>query len=113
MTRVTNGEREFNVEYRDGIWVEEGTHFYYTREDWEDGVIRKVLPSESVLKSGTRYIHIKTGNPYTLITDNFMFKDNGVWRRGLCLYKTEYNNPDGEYFARTKEDFEENFKLDE
>ena len=57
-----------------------------------------------------RYIHIKTGNPYSLVTDNFMFKDNGEWRRGLCLYKTEYYNPDGEYFARTREDFDKNFK---
>jgi hypothetical protein len=56
------------------------------------------------------YIHKKTGNPYSLITDNFMFKDNGEWRRGLCLYKTEYENPDGEYFARTKEDFYSSFE---
>lgn len=61
------------------------------------------------MEKGERYIHIKSMNPYTLITDNFMFKDNGEWRRGLCLYKTEYNNPDGEYFARTREDFEKNF----
>ena len=49
------------------------------------------------------YTHIKTGRPYTLITNNFMFKEphrdaNGElkyeWRRGLCLYKTEYENPD-------------------
>ena len=57
------------------------------------------------------YTHTKTGRPYTLITNNFMFKEphrdsNGEmkyeWRRGLCLYKTEYENPDGEYFARTR-----------
>jgi hypothetical protein len=57
-----------------------------------------------------KYIHIKTGNPYTLITDNFMFKQNGVWIRNLYLYKTDYENPDGEYFARTQEDFINNFK---
>lgn len=57
-----------------------------------------------------RYIHKKSGNPYTLITNNFMFKQDGEWIRGLCLYKTEYDNPDGEYFARTKEDFEANFE---
>ena len=57
-----------------------------------------------------KYIHTKTGNPYSLVTDNFMFKDNGIWRRELCLYKTEYHNPDGEYFARTREDFYKNFK---
>lgn len=57
-----------------------------------------------------KYIHKKTGNPYSLITDNFMFKQNGEWLRGLILYKTGYNNPDGEYFARTKEDFFTNFE---
>lgn len=56
------------------------------------------------------FIHIKTGNPYSLVTDNFMFKQNGEWIRGLILYKTEYDNPDGEFFARTKEDFYKNFK---
>lgn len=65
-----------------------------------------------------KYKHKKTGNPYSLITNNFMFKDlnkNGEleWRRGLCLYKTEYNNPDGEYFARTRDDFYKSFdKID-
>ena len=52
----------------------------------------------------------KTGNPYSLVTYNFMFKDNGEWRRGFCLYKAEYYNPDGEYFARIREDFDKNFK---
>ena len=55
------------------------------------------------------YIHKKTGNRYCKVTDNFMFKENGKWKRGLVLYKTIYWNPDGEYFARTKEDFENNF----
>ena len=27
------------------------------------------------------------------------------------LYKTEYDNPDGEYFARTREDFYNSFEL--
>lgn len=57
-----------------------------------------------------RYIHTKTGNEYSLITDKFMFKQNGAWLKDLVLYKTEYDNPDGEYFARTKEDFFANFK---
>ena len=57
-----------------------------------------------------RYIHKRTGNPYSLVTDNFMFKDNGSWIRGLILYKTEYDNPDGEYFARRPEDFYKNFE---
>ena len=57
-----------------------------------------------------KYIHKKTGNPYSLVTNNFMFKDNGSWIRGLILYKTEYDNPDGEYFARRPEDFYKNFE---
>lgn len=55
------------------------------------------------------YIHKKTGKPYSLVTDNFMMKENGEWKNGLILYKAEYDNPDGEYFARTAEDFYENF----
>lgn len=55
------------------------------------------------------YIHKKTNNPYKLITDKFMFKQNGVWIKELCLYKALYNNPDGQYFARTRKDFFENF----
>lgn len=63
------------------------------------------------LYPGPYYIHKKTGNRYCKVTDkdNFMFKENGEWKRGLVLYKTMYWNPDGEYFARTKEDFENNF----
>lgn len=56
------------------------------------------------------YIHKKSNKPYELITDNFMFKQNGVWIKDLCLYKTLYNNPDGEFFARTREDFFKNFE---
>lgn len=58
-----------------------------------------------------KYIHKKTGNPYRVVTDNFMFKDNGEWRRGLVLYETLYDNPDGKYFARTKEDFDDSFEF--
>jgi hypothetical protein len=61
--------------------------------------------------SGNIYIHKKSGNPYSVVTDNFMFKQNGEWIRGLVLYKTEYDNPDGEYFARTREDFYNSFEL--
>ena len=57
-----------------------------------------------------KFIHKKTGKPYSLITENFMFKDNGEWRRGLILYQTLYDNPDGKFFARTPEDFFENFE---
>jgi hypothetical protein len=56
-----------------------------------------------------RYFHLKTGKPYELITDNHMVKLNGEWIKGLVLYEAKYNNPDGYYFARTKEDFDEHF----
>lgn len=54
--------------------------------------------------------HKKTGKLYLVITDNFMFKQDGKWLKGLVLYQALYPNPDGMYFARTKEDFEENFE---
>lgn len=62
------------------------------------------------------YKHNKTGNLYELVTDNFFFKDNAVtndgtfvWRDGLILYRALYDNADGEFFARTREDFFNNF----
>ena len=57
-----------------------------------------------------KFIHTKSGKLYSLVTDKFMFKQNGEWIKNLVLYKTEYDNPDGEYFARTREDFYSNFK---
>ena len=57
-----------------------------------------------------KFIYKKTGKPYGLVTENFMFKENGEWRRGLVLYQTLYDNPDGKFFARTPEDFFENFE---
>ena len=56
------------------------------------------------------YIHKKTNKLYTLVCDNFMFKQDGEWIKNLVLYHAEYYNPDGQYFARTKEDFFENFE---
>lgn len=56
-----------------------------------------------------KYIHKKTGKPYSIVSNNFMMKKDGKWIKDLILYKAEYNNPDGEYFARTKEDFYTNF----
>lgn len=56
-----------------------------------------------------KYIHKKSGKLYSLV-DKTMFKLNGEWIKDLILYKTEYNNPDGEYFVRTKEDFYNNFE---
>ena len=57
-----------------------------------------------------KFIHKKTGNPYGLVTENFMFKENGEWRRELILYQTLYDNPDGKFFARILEDLFENFE---
>ena len=57
-----------------------------------------------------KFIHKKTGKSYGVVTENFMFKENGEWRRGLVLYQTLYDNPDGKFFARTPEDFFENFE---
>ena len=57
-----------------------------------------------------KYIHKKSGKPYELVTTNFMFKQDGVWIEGLCLYKALYENPVGEFFARTREDFFKNFE---
>ena len=57
-----------------------------------------------------KFIHKKTGKPYGLVTENFMFKENGEWRRGLVLYQTLYNNPDGKFFARTPEASFANFE---
>ena len=74
-----------------------------------------------------KYIHKKTGKEYELISDNFMLKDveweqflpsgdkckpykTYKWRKGLILYKALYDNPDGPFFSRTKEDFFENFE---
>ena len=57
-----------------------------------------------------KFIHKKTGKHYGLVTENFMFKENGEWRKGLILYQTLYDNPDGKFFARTPEDFFENFE---
>lgn len=72
------------------------------------------------------YRHNESNKLYALLNTNFMCKELNpdfnseletnketnpkyVWNRGLYLYKALYNNEDGEYFSRTKEDFEENF----
>ena len=56
------------------------------------------------------YKHKKSGKPYTIVANNIMFKQNGKWIKNLVLYRTQYDNPDGEFFVRTKEDFEANFE---
>ena len=53
--------------------------------------------------------HIKSGKLYRKLSDKFMFKDNGIWKKALVLYEALYNNQDSQYFSRTKEDFEEHF----
>lgn len=60
-----------------------------------------------------KVIHKRTGKLYRVISNHFMFKQNGKWIKNLVLYETLYDNPDGKYFARTKEDFEENFEKEE
>jgi hypothetical protein len=72
--------------------------------------LKQIIEPES---EDEKVIHKKTGKPYKVITDNFMFKQNGKWIKNLILYQTLYDNPDGEFFARTKEDFDENFVLSE
>lgn len=53
--------------------------------------------------------HIKYGKLYRKLSDKFMFKENGIWKKALVLYEALYKNPDSQYFSRTKEDFEEHF----
>jgi len=110
LTKVTDGKEIFNVYYSGGVWIREGTNNYYDEDDWQYGVIKAVKDFVE-LKPGYLYIHKKTGKPYTLITTNFMVKENGEWKKDLCLYQALYDNPDGKYFARTKEDFSNSFEL--
>lgn len=53
--------------------------------------------------------HIKSGKLYRKLSDKFMFKENGIWKKALVLYEALHQNPDSQYFSRTKEDFEEHF----
>ena len=53
--------------------------------------------------------HIKSGKLYRKLSDKFMFKENGIWKKALVLYEALYKNQDSQYFSRTKEDFEEHF----
>ena len=79
-----------------------------TKCGWR-GIYHDLIPDENEYPK-PYYIHKKTGNRYCITTDNCMFKENGEWKKNLVLYKTMYFNPDGEYFVRTKEDFENNFE---
>ena len=53
--------------------------------------------------------HINSGKLYRKLSDKFMFKENGIWKKALVLYEALYKNPDSKYFSRTKEDFDEHF----
>ena len=53
--------------------------------------------------------HIKSGKLYRKLSDKFMFKENGIWKKALVLYEALYQNPVSQHFSRTKEDFEEHF----
>ena len=53
--------------------------------------------------------HIKSGKLYRKLSDKFMFKENGIWKKALVLYEALYKNPDSQHFSRTKEDFDEHF----
>jgi hypothetical protein len=53
--------------------------------------------------------HIKSGKLYRKLSDKFMFKENGIWKKALVLYEALYQNPDSQHFSRTKEDFEGHF----
>lgn len=55
------------------------------------------------------YKHKKTGKLYSIIADNFMFKENGVWKDNLILYYALYDSSI-KYFSRTKEDFYNKFE---
>ena len=53
--------------------------------------------------------HIKSGKLYRKLSDKFMFKENGIWKKALVLYEALYNNQGSQHFYRTKEDLEEHF----
>ena len=53
--------------------------------------------------------HIKSGKLYRKLSDKFMFKENGIWKKALVLYEALYQNPDSQHFSRTKEDFYAHF----
>lgn len=55
-----------------------------------------------------KFQHNKTGKLYELAQDPCKVKQNGIWS-DFILYKALYDNPDGPYFVRTKEDFYNNF----
>lgn len=61
-----------------------------------------------------KYKHKKTGKLYSLIQDPLKIKMRYLigdkWEDYFVLYKAEYDNPDGPYFVRDKEDFYNNFE---
>lgn len=57
-----------------------------------------------------KYIHSRTGKPYSLISEKLLVKQDGVWSNEFVLYKAEYPNEDGPFFVRTKDDFFNHFE---
>ena len=62
-----------------------------------------------IMPKNNYFLHKKTGKPYSVVSDTFKVKINGEWINDMVLYKAEYSNPDGPYFARKRDDFMENF----
>ena len=92
------------------LYAEEYGITYQEAKDMVDAMWAE-MPTEKKL-----YRHKKTGKLYSLVSSNFLFKDfdesmDGYeWRRGLILYKAEYNNTDGPFFARCPNDFYAQFE---
>lgn len=55
------------------------------------------------------YEHIKTGKRYILVQENLCVKQDGEWNKDFVLYRALYENPEGPYFVRKRDDFFENF----
>lgn len=86
------------------------------REDvadaFDDGIAEGYAQAEKdIMASGKKAIHKKTGNLCKIVIDNFTFMEDFQWVENLVLYEALYDNPDGKYFAMTKEDFEEHFEI--
>ena len=78
-------------------------------------ITRKLEPGEVLgecpyTKGPGKYIHLKTGKEYIVLSDDFRLKENGVWREGLVLYKAMYKCDVDPWFSRLPEDFYKKFK---
>ena len=50
------------------------------------------------------------GKQYSIFCETIMKNDEDIWIP-VVIYETLYDNPDGKYFVRIKEQFYEKFKL--